>query len=84
MKTPSSIKTACQVLRSKVLFVNANFGLADEENENFPNKKDTDKIKAATRLYVKAWVIPILDELEKGNLKMVEFLCQGHKKTPME
>jgi hypothetical protein len=85
MRTQSEIiKTACQVLRSKALFKTAMFGLIDGENETFPNEKDTDKIRAATRIYMQSWVIPILDELEKGNFEIVDYLCQGHKKTPME
>lgn len=70
---PKWIVEACQVLRSKVLYRDAGFGP--------PGNECTMRIRDETELFVKSWIVPILDALETGNFRMCQYICSGERRT---
>ncbi len=62
MKTTKAIQKACQVLRHRVRYKSASLRLPGSNND------DTLQIRAAVRLYVETWIVPILDAIEDGDM----------------
>lgn len=73
MKVGKTLQKACRVLKAKIRFKRAHFRLSDDMNGG---GKDTELIKAATKQYVETWVIPIIDAIEKGDMKTLKYLMQ--------
>lgn len=80
MKQSQTIKKACQVLRSKVLFEHAGFILPGGNLNTTEN--DTAAIRQATRLYVDSWVLPILELIESGDIGALKRLME-YEHSPM-
>ena len=70
MKQTTLVKRACRTLKKKVEFELAVFSL----NDGFPNKDDTEQIKKATSLYMRTWVIPIIDAIHDGDMESLKHL----------
>ena len=56
MKVPKTLARACQVLRARVRF----------DNTDLKHERER------TKLYVETWVVPLLDCIERGDLKGLE------------
>jgi hypothetical protein len=80
MKQSQTIKKACQVLRSKVLFERAGFVLPGGNLNTIDN--DTAAIRQATRLYIDTWVLPILELIESGDMGALKRLME-YEHSPM-
>lgn len=76
MKTGKTIQRACRVLKNKVRFKCASFRLSDEASV-MSNEEDTELIKKATHLYIETWVIPIIDAIEKGDIRTLDILTRN-------
>jgi hypothetical protein len=77
MKVPKTIRAACQVLRSRVLYGRAVLRLPGHDI----SQDDTELIRAATSLYVKSWILPLLDALETGDLHELDKMIQGEPRV---
>ena len=73
MKQTKIIQKTCLLLKKRVKFENAKFSL----QEGLPTDEDTTKIKKTTEVYVKTWVIPIIDAIEKGDTKFLKKICKN-------
>jgi hypothetical protein len=71
---------ACQVLRRRVRFKTASLALPTTP---FPGH-DTPAIRAATRLYVETWIVPLLDCIESGDMGLVREYYQHEEGDEME
>lgn len=67
MKTSQTLQHACRVLRKRVQFKGAQFALPSLLPFKMSNPEDTRAIQEATRLYVQAWVLPIIEAIELGD-----------------
>ena len=65
MKVPITIQLACQVLRSRVRYKSAWLHLPGPSTK----ANDTEVIREATKVYVEAWIVPLLDMIEDGELE---------------
>jgi hypothetical protein len=77
MKTSKVLQGACRALRSKVRFERASFALPSSIEGRMANQEDTNAIRAATRLYMESWVIPIIDAIEAGDTRLLHELTKG-------
>jgi hypothetical protein len=66
MKIPKSFQKACQLLIGRVRFSHASFKLGDNP---MSNDQDTELIRAATRLYVETWIVPVIEMIQRGDIK---------------
>jgi hypothetical protein len=67
MKQSKYIKKACKLLKHYISFESASFTDPDRPYI-LANDEFTDKIRAATKLYIDSWIIPIIDYIESGNV----------------
>jgi len=68
MKTPVALQRACEVLRARVRFKSASLTLPG----NPFGQDDTQIVRDATRVYVESWIIPILNCIERGDLRLLQ------------
>jgi len=66
MKVPKVLAKACQVLRGRVRYKQASLRLPGNGDIS---SSDTDVIREVTRVYVESWVVPIIDLIERGDLR---------------
>lgn len=64
-KPAKIVQKGLQVLRRRVRYKGASLSLSDW----LGNEDDTDKIRAAVRLYVQTWIEPIIDMIEEGDTR---------------
>lgn len=67
MRTPKALTKACQLLRGRVRYKTAHFknGLHEDVSE---------QVRNVTRLYVETWVVPLIDAIEKGDIRTLNAL----------
>jgi hypothetical protein len=78
MTKEECVKKACQVLRRRVRYDGASLRLPTTP---FPGD-NTKAIRAATRLYVETWIVPLLDAIESGDMTVIRQFYEfekGHK-----
>ncbi len=75
MKPSKTLQRACRVLKNKVRFKRASFRLSDDAGV-MPNDEDTAIIKKATERYIESWVIPIIEAIEKGDIRSLDALTR--------
>jgi len=66
MRTPQTLAVACQLLRNRVRFRRACLILPGHNLDD--QEKDTLAIREAVRNYVEAWIVPLLDDIERGDM----------------
>jgi len=72
MTLPSlTVQRACQRLRQRVRFENASFDLPGMTSE-----EATKAIREETRLYMESWVVPLLNAIERGELRLLQKLIK--------
>jgi len=69
MKVSKTLQKACQVLRHRMRYKSAGIRLPGSELSD--TEKDTAIIREATKIYVESWIVPLLDCIEKGDLRAV-------------
>lgn len=79
MTKQEAIAKACQILRKRVRFKTARLQLPG--NDTF--KDDTPIIREVTRLYVETWIVPLLDAIESGDMKLVKDHYQTEEGDPI-
>lgn len=67
MKPSKTLQHACRVLRKRVQFKGAAFALPSALPFKMSNSEDTRAIQEATRIYVQAWILPVLEAIELGH-----------------
>ena len=72
MKVPLVLDQACEILLSRVRFQRADLRLPGTE---FP-AEDTQAIQEATRLYVESWIVPIIQAIQAGDMKLLDRLLR--------
>ena len=72
VKQTKTVKAACEYLRKKVRYESAGLRLPGNDNMNAP--EDTPAIRAATRIYVESWIIPVIDAIAAGDTKLIKRL----------
>lgn len=80
MTKEECIIKACQVIRKRVRFDDAVIALPTTP---FPGD-DTKAIREATRLYVEAWIVPLLDSIESGDMTLLSQYCEFENGHEME
>lgn len=75
-KPNPTITLAAQVLRRRVLLTDA---ALTRPGAYTSDAAYTQEIRAALRLYVRTWVLPIIDALEDGNTAELKALCEGER-----
>ena len=73
MKVPDPVKRACQVLRKRVRFDGARITIAGSKSSG----DDTAIIRQATEAYIETWVVPIIDAIERGDVRSCRFMSEG-------
>lgn len=80
MNKDNARKLACQVLRAKVRYAHASLTLPG----NPFGCDDTGRIKEATRLFVESWIVPIIDDIERGNYEYTKRYLQSDERHEMK
>lgn len=72
-KVSKTVQRACQVLKSRVRLEDAVIRLPGSG----VGKSDTAAIREAMRLYVETWIVPLLDDIESGDLARLANRIRG-------
>ena len=62
-----TVQRACQLLKARARFERAAFRLPGSALSDAD--RDTKLIREATRLYTETWIVPLLDAIERGDLR---------------
>jgi hypothetical protein len=81
MNQPKAVIAACQVLRARVRFARASF---TRPGEQMSDKEYSDEIREATRLHVETWIVPLLDTIERGDLRQLAYVTSGEPRQEMD
>lgn len=80
MKVSKAQQKACQVLRCKIRLTDASLTLPG----NHWTEDNTNEIRQATKEYFHSWVEPIIDALERGDLRTLHCLCDHNRGIKMD